>query len=279
MQRRHDEYIGRAIRVAQAVGINLSEDVDTLDQSQFRRSLPATFGFELINVVTRPDEDSMDRRRQVAQAVERFDQQRRSLVGRQPADEEQQRGRLQAQAFVQGTNGRAGSKEISVDDVAERSDALVGKAGRLSQFCASERAMGHRQIGAPDQAALPATLFERLAVGAVPEVRRRDAVIVQDDAGLAAGQQRQEVQQRIELAVVRDEQVGGGEVGPGVRVDGVAGCPLTVRPDDRMYLPVVLDEDADLGPGFRQKGNLLRQLLAEGVAGQGVSAEQRDPHG
>jgi hypothetical protein len=123
--------------------------------------------------------------------VERLDQHGHALVRRQPADEEQQPCvRCQAESWPQRLLGSARCERARVYWIAELGREVGAEAARGQQLVAGETAVGERGIGVPHQPAQPAATFEGVAVVGAAEVGRRDAVVVEDDARLAAGQER-----------------------------------------------------------------------------------------
>jgi hypothetical protein len=128
-------------------------------------------------------------------------------------------------------------------------------------------------------ARLADALLQGLALLRAPQVGRGDAVVVDHQARLAAGQQGEQAEQRVGLPELGDDEVGVGEEGPRL-VRRLAGPEEAgVRPDGGVEVAVGFDEDAGVGAAVEEEGELLGDLVADGVAGLGVVAEQCDSHG
>src|SRR5438552_6789108 len=126
----------------------------------------------------------------------------------QTANEQKQARRSQAKAVLQGSPWRSGSKALAIDGMAESKAAFTRKAGRFLEFAQGETAVREGGVGAPDEPALFRTLFECLAIMGAPEFRGREAMVVKENARLFAHKRRQNIEQRVRVAELGDDEVG-----------------------------------------------------------------------
>ena len=85
MPRRHDENISRKIGGKQALITDVPEEMQALGNSQLHCPLAAALRFRLIQIACIANNHRVNGTTQMPQAVERLNDLRHALVGRQPA--------------------------------------------------------------------------------------------------------------------------------------------------------------------------------------------------
>src|SRR5262249_16619352 len=146
-----------------------------------------------------------------------------------------------------------------------------GQTGESQQFLEGKAAVRDGGVGAPGQAALPQAVDECLVVMAAPQVRGSDAVIIDEDANFAAGQERQKIEERVELSKLRHDQVGGLQKTPAIPPGFGLSYNLAMGSHRGMEALVRFDENAHVGGALRKKGDFFGDVIANGIASEGVA--------
>ena len=132
----------------------------------------------------------------------------------------------------------AGTEMIGINGMSENRTSFGGKSGLAAQLLAAEAAMDDSSVGAPDQAALPDPHFKGLLVLCSPKIKRRDAVVIEQNAWLATGKHGQQLQQSVVLTIFHNDQIGRREESPVVRVGFRHTEDPAMRTNNRVQAPV-----------------------------------------
>src|SRR5712691_1294662 len=119
-------------------------------------------------------------------------------------------------------------------------------------------------IGEPDQAAATLTLAQEFT-GAVPKLRRRYAVVVEQDLWpFTLDQQRQDFEKRIILAVLDAEQIQIAQLSR--ELFGIVDW-AQVRRKGGVQISSRFNVNANVSAALAEEGSLGSDLIADGIAG------------
>ena len=146
---------------------------------------------------------------------------------------------------------------------------ILWNCSRAEQFLFGKSRMRDHSIGETCKPQRLSSPVQCVPMIRQPARRRGHAMIVEDDAPFAVGQQRQQIQQRVILWIINDDEIGGKQFTPAVALRPL-GMSNRNGSQRRMNAAIIADDDANMGTAIKKVRSLLGDVPTNGIAGASI---------